>query len=147
MKPRAHRAVVVTAAIGMALIAVLVATHWATVRDHVEAWHFQLTRQTETIKLGHDDPVIMERNVYVQVEGLPFQLTMGSRMSSPRDKGPAQVHWERFGQGKIAPVDHILWLASLGGCRVIEQRLPRGTYVVTGYTSPTPSIIEKAKAR
>jgi hypothetical protein len=31
------------------VVAFLVAANWATVRDHVEAWHFQLTRETETV--------------------------------------------------------------------------------------------------
>ena len=34
----------------MALVLVaLIVANWSTVRDDVEAWHFQLTRQTETI--------------------------------------------------------------------------------------------------
>ena len=36
-------------ALGAALVAVLVVANWGTVRDHVEAWHFQLTTKTEMV--------------------------------------------------------------------------------------------------
>src|SRR5688572_3070678 len=48
MKPRARRVTMGVAALVAALLSVLVVTHWGTVRDHVEAWHFQLTRETDT---------------------------------------------------------------------------------------------------
>jgi len=50
MKPRARRITVGAAALEAAVLAVLVVINWGTVRDHVEAWHFQLTRNTKTIQ-------------------------------------------------------------------------------------------------
>ena len=49
MKPCARRAVIGAAALVAGIVAILVVTHWGTVRDHVEAWHFQRTMATETI--------------------------------------------------------------------------------------------------
>ena len=49
MKPRARRVTMGVAVLVAIILAVLVATHWGTVRDHVEAWHFQLTTETETV--------------------------------------------------------------------------------------------------
>ena len=54
MKPRARRVVLGAAALVAVLVAVVVAANWGTVRDHVEAWHFQLTRETTSI---HPDGV------------------------------------------------------------------------------------------
>jgi hypothetical protein len=50
MKPRARRVTIAAAVLGVGVLAVLVVVHWGTVREHVEAWHFQLTRETETIE-------------------------------------------------------------------------------------------------
>jgi hypothetical protein len=50
MKPRARRVTMGVAALVAIIAAVLVVANWSTVRDHVEAWHFQLTRETETIE-------------------------------------------------------------------------------------------------
>jgi hypothetical protein len=49
MKPRARRVTIAAAVLGGAVVVVLVVAHWDTVRDHVEAWHFQLTRKTATV--------------------------------------------------------------------------------------------------
>jgi hypothetical protein len=49
MKPRARRVTLAAAALGAGVLGVLMVTHWGTIRDHVEAWRFQLTRETETI--------------------------------------------------------------------------------------------------
>jgi len=49
MKRRARRVVIGGAALVAVVVGVLVATHWGTIRDHVEAWHFQLTRDTQVL--------------------------------------------------------------------------------------------------
>ena len=46
MKPRARRITIGAAALAVVLLALLVVANWGAVRDHVEAWHFQLTRKT-----------------------------------------------------------------------------------------------------
>ena len=45
MKPRARRIALLTVAAGCLVVAGLVALNWLTVRDHAEAWWFQLTRR------------------------------------------------------------------------------------------------------
>src|SRR5688572_31459205 len=47
MKRRARRAVIGAAALVVVVIVLLVVAHRDTVRDHLEAWHFQLTRETK----------------------------------------------------------------------------------------------------
>ena len=54
MKRRPRRATIGAVALGTSLVAILAVAYRDTVRDHVEAWHFQLTRETETF-----DPFIM----------------------------------------------------------------------------------------
>ena len=50
MKPRARRVAIGAAVLGAGVVGVLVALNWGTVRDHVEAWHFQLTTETEMME-------------------------------------------------------------------------------------------------
>jgi len=48
MKPRSRRITIGAAVLAVPLVAVLAIANWGTVRDHVEAWHFHLTRETFT---------------------------------------------------------------------------------------------------
>jgi hypothetical protein len=50
MKRHAWRVTIGAAALGAVLLAVLVVANWSTVRDHIEAWRFQLTTEKETIE-------------------------------------------------------------------------------------------------
>ena len=49
MNRRGKRLALGVMAVGVAVVLVLAVAHWSTIRDHVEAWQFQLTTQTETI--------------------------------------------------------------------------------------------------
>jgi len=44
-----RRITIAAVALVAAVVAVLAVACWGTVRDHVQAWHFQLTRETKTI--------------------------------------------------------------------------------------------------
>ena len=46
MKPRARRVTTGMAVLVIVLVVVLAVANLGTVSDHVEAWHFQLTRET-----------------------------------------------------------------------------------------------------
>jgi len=46
VKPRARGITIGAATLVALVVAVLVVANWGSVRDHVEAWHFQLTRKT-----------------------------------------------------------------------------------------------------
>jgi hypothetical protein len=50
MNRRGRRLAFTVAATGLAVVIGLCILHWNTVRDHVEAWRFQLTSKTETIE-------------------------------------------------------------------------------------------------
>jgi hypothetical protein len=49
MKPRARRVTIAAAVLGAGVVGVAVVLNWTAVRDHVEGWRFQLTRQTVII--------------------------------------------------------------------------------------------------
>jgi hypothetical protein len=59
MKPRARRVTHAAAVLGAGVLGVLVVTHWGTVRDHVEAWWFLVTRETGTIAPGREAPPVL----------------------------------------------------------------------------------------
>ena len=50
MNRRGKRLTLGVMAVGLAVVLVLAIAHWSTVRDHVEAWWFQLTKKTATIE-------------------------------------------------------------------------------------------------
>jgi hypothetical protein len=50
MKRRGWRVALTVATIEFVLVACLVAFNWDTVRDHAEAWWFQLATETRTIE-------------------------------------------------------------------------------------------------
>jgi hypothetical protein len=52
MKPRARRVTLAAAVLGAGVVAVLVVVHWTTVCAHMEAWHFQLAKETLEITPG-----------------------------------------------------------------------------------------------
>ena len=62
MKPRACRITVGAAALGAGVLAVLVVANWSAVRDHVEAWWFQLMRKTVTNSEDGDDSTSCRRS-------------------------------------------------------------------------------------
>jgi hypothetical protein len=131
MKKRARRIGIVAALTGIAVLAILVVTHWDTVRDHLEAWRFQLTRDTRTIRAGYDSD-----------DGpLPFYLlthlvqcpVIFDRATDEDRKG----EWIRSGQdlcarGSIAGIEG-------RGFRALEQRLPRRAYVVMRDRAAVPA--------
>ena len=52
MNRRGKRLALGVMAMGLAAVIVLAVANWGTVRDHVEAWRFQLTRETVTMDPG-----------------------------------------------------------------------------------------------
>jgi hypothetical protein len=153
MKPRARRVTIVAAALGVGVVGVLVVAHWGAVRDHVEAWHFQLTQKTVTIEpnLGF----------YVEATLPPYILLMLAHSTSqpvvfdPGDPPPA-VSCKEVGENAAlteavqdpdgptmleesevsadafsrVPRSAVLRILKGFNFRVIEQRFPRRAYVV-----------------
>jgi hypothetical protein len=129
MKRRARRAVVISIATAATLASILVFAYWDSVRDHVEAWHFQLTRKTATIDPFSVKPSrVNEDGVFVfECPGLEVLAANAMRSiivdpAEARDV-PLRVVHRRLGE------DEVVRVLREEGYRVLEQRLPQRAYV------------------
>jgi hypothetical protein len=126
MKPRARRAVIGAAALGAALAIILVSVGWGTVRDHVQAWNFQLTRETVTAMA--ETPCTNSS----LVGRLCFELA--DRSGCPAIFAPEEpiVICAGVGGGAAAPrsARSIIGFLQWAGYRTLEQSFPRKAYVV-----------------
>ena len=140
MKRRARPVVLGAAALVAVLVAVVVVTHRGTVRDHVEAWHFQATTETETITPPDD----RERDA---LERWYFNNHMTSEMTK---HSPLRFHFQLLAAAFRHPVildKRVGWTTTVDGMahggaapmlsflrergyRVLEQRFPRRAFVV-----------------
>jgi len=148
---RARRAVIGVAALLALVVAVLVVANWGTVRDHVEAWHFQLTRQTETIepkkgiRLGivPDGGELLHTERYLKVLSTYSSLNV---IFDPAECTPDASLWivprvsSPYTGPKRQPVDWVLLVLRENGWRVIEQRLPRRGYIVIKVGEPIVTL-------
>jgi hypothetical protein len=149
MKRRA-RVTIGMAVLGAVVLIVLVVVHWGTVRDHVEAWRFQLTRTTETIEpdanLRGVEALIdystsgppngtsgVDSNgqwyeywpdaflsAFANYHGCPVMFELGGPSDWPSLESQSPVTAEMAGD----------FLRRIWACRIIEQRFPRKAYVV-----------------
>jgi hypothetical protein len=130
VKRRARRVTIAAAILGAGVVGVFVALHWATVRDHVEAWRFQLAGEMETIK---PDPRVKTIPMHQGSFSFPFLLHILAAYSD------CPVIFGSDDNGLIVTMN----LASRNalphrardevqarGFRVLEQRFPRHAYVV-----------------
>ena len=133
MNRRARRVVIRAAALVVMVVAVLVVTNWATVRDHVEAWTFQLTRETRTIP---------PKGGGVTVNSFPGEeliLRLAARqlhckvIFDPRETRPLFTNCTVRGWRG----DNIQALLVMRGYRVLAQRLPERAYVLIRSSDPT----------
>jgi hypothetical protein len=153
MKPRARRVTIAAAVLGTGVVAGLAIAHWGVVRDHVQAWHLQLTRETVTIepdpvwearpletrsglrKLTAADPVLgmLEHPgdaYFVEAESL-LQVLANSSGHAVILRPTASSPWMLSAAWlKSANTDAALLLLRNYGWRIIEQRFPRRAYVV-----------------
>ena len=145
MNRRGKRVTLGVMAVGLAVVLVLGIAHWDTVRDHVEAWHFQLSRQTKT---ALPDAALKE----LRLDGDGHLLR--SQISREQDTAPViflRLFATTSGYAVIWAADDSRILdrqiilptrpeevgtdvmkAELEamGYRVLEQRFPRRAYVV-----------------
>ena len=139
MKPRARRVTITAAVLGGALVTTLVVANWGTVRDHVEAWHFQATTETEVITPPDDrERDGLERWYFNLVTSeakhwpVRFHFTLLAVVSrhpvilDKRVRRATMVAGMAPGTG-AAPIVSFL---RERGWRVLEQRFPRKAYVV-----------------
>jgi len=150
MKPRARRVTIGAAMLGTAIVTALVIVNWRTVRDHVEAWHFQLTRETETIEpepalkqsprefiwaLGDDMTLMDMRDCFLVLatySGLKviFDSATDDEYSALYPLTPAFPCWWVLPLGSNLTAASSLDNIQANGWRVLQQRIPRRAYVV-----------------
>ena len=136
---------ILTAALGAVVVAALVVTNWSTVRDHVEAWHFQLTRETETQEPSDVD----YESISVEADGTihSFAIAYPSLYGMLARYSERPVIFEvyegigddmavRIGRGQTLPGADVLQVLKDNGCRVLGQRFPRRAYVVIRDADP-----------
>ena len=151
MKPRARRVTVAAAVLGLTVVAALLVLNWGRVRDHVEAWHFQLTKETETIE--HEAGREAGRLERVPLEGIDWKLVgdwkLMGRRSPMKVKELLGVVAEDSGCPVIVESKSAFALAlcvimpphakgtgaalaalRTEGWRIVEQRFPRRAYVL-----------------
>jgi hypothetical protein len=130
MKPRARRVTIAAAVLGVGVLGVLVVAHWSMVRDHVEAWHFQLATETEMLE---PNPAWSEQLVAAKPGHLLVIDDLARCLSNC--------------SGRSAIVDSQKWPVRAGSetvlqalrkrrWRVLEQRFPRRAYVVIRDKAP-----------
>jgi hypothetical protein len=130
MNRRGRRLAFTVAATGLAVVLVLGMVYRVDLRDHLEAWRFQLTRATKTI-----EPLAPEQTVTFQ----PQMATL-----YPINEHPLQVtasfsgYAVIFDPKQMPPLVEAVTVSRGGatgllkaqGWRVIEQRFPRKAYVL-----------------
>ena len=132
------------AALGVVLILVLVVAYRRTVRDHFEAWCFQLGRKTETIDppppgrtATISSPLTMREraDAYRQDPGVRVLTGREMRIAahelrSPVIFDPADVPPFLTDPQMPRTVCNMRGLLARNGYRIIEQRIPRRAYVI-----------------
>jgi len=131
-KRRAWRVTTGAAALVALIVAVLVVANWGVVRDHVEAWHFQLKQDTAMIE---SDPKAMSRQPRTEEQLLHFAA---AKFHRPVIFSPHEVTSFQFRPIRGRGVREIL---ENRGWRIIEQRFPRRAYVVIRAADPIEQTI------
>ena len=132
MKPRARRVVLGAAALGAVLVAVLVVTHWPTIRDHADAWHFQLTHRTAIMIAGGR----CDYGAPNQSKGERLSFALAAFSGRPVIFDPAQDDYDPMWDD-YDPMPDTGGLIVPLGYRVLEQRFPRTAFVVIRGSDPS----------
>jgi hypothetical protein len=153
MKRRARRAMILTAALVAVVVGVLVVANWGTVRDHVEAWHFQLTQETVKILpnpaskgvpatvaatyIATWKPSRAPMNVYFSRGFCHLLADYSGRLVIFASK-EHDYPFELATQHENVTADVARTILEDNGWRVLEQRFPRRAYVVIRSTEFFP---------
>ena len=126
MKRRARRAAIGAAALVAVIVAFLVVANWGTLRDHVESWHFQLTRETRVVKGegGRCGNVSREENLFIDLTVFSGRAVIFACDEDDEYDPPLPADMTLQG------VDGVLRVLASMGYRVLEQRFSRRAYVV-----------------
>jgi len=151
MNRRGRRLMFMVAVMGLVVLIGLGALYWGTVRDHVEAWNFQLTRNTRTIQplpegyarftwggphdyeelLLQDAANELRSSVIFDPQEVPFPVTHTMMMVGNTQFGSHEEIMEL-----VTEALDIRVRLEKNGWRVLEQRLPRKAYVVIRDADP-----------
>jgi hypothetical protein len=148
MNRRGKRLTFGVMAVGLAVLLSLAIAHWSTVRDHLEVWHFQLTRETVTIASA--TPFEFDNYLYAEGEPEPLIQLDGCLLALAADLSRSVVFdsalepsnrvllWNVEGGIPVTGTVSLTALKHLraGGFRVLEQRFPRRAYIVILDESP-----------
>ena len=125
MKRRARRIPLGAAALVAVLLAIPAVANWGTLRDHVEAWHFQLTRDTKTIQPNAGNQAF-DQSATLSYMMAEVQLHHAAKMlRCPLIFDPQEVPYVTG----LMPSGGIELLQACD-YRVLEQRFPRRAYIV-----------------
>ena len=139
MRPRARRVTIGAAALGAVLVAVLAIANWGTVRDHVQAWHFQLTRITKTIEPHTRTTASQyseENLLHVAANELRCPVIVDPKQLSP-------IHVELTPEALLIPGTGIPAVLKKEGWRFLEQHFPRRAYVLIRDASSIEQTAER----
>jgi hypothetical protein len=154
MNRRGKRLAFTVAATGLAVLLGLGILHWSTVRDHVEAWYFQLTMETETVEPNPGvkgvaidlEPDIFSKDWFVggisglrEISGYIYTprilfsslanctgwpVTFDSKGAADDSRIPLSTRLQNVS------AERFRMLLNANNYRVIEQRFPRKAYIV-----------------
>jgi len=147
MKPRARRVTIAAALLGAAVVGVLVIAP-GPVRDHIEAWRLQLTRETLAIEPGlvwKDNPVMPKREAcewmikemkkdgpWVSCSHVTYLFCIlvdysgQTVICDPAIAGSCSFAMKG---GSTLSTNDALQIVRDNGWRILEQRFPRRAYV------------------
>jgi len=142
MKQRARRAVIGTGALGAVLLIALVVANWSTVRDHVQAWHFQLTRTTETLepwcgRCGNQTETALRFFGLADMSGRPVIFALDENYDVPTWGNPPLPPYRSLA---LKSANDVMRVLEGEGWRVLEQRFPRRAYVVIRDAETLPDL-------
>jgi hypothetical protein len=125
---------ITAAALGVGLVAALAIADWRTIRDHLEAWRFQMMRATDRIPPGP----LPSRFSWTTDEGehpaLPLLFCMlANHYGHPVIFDAAGIQEIRF---PAVPATEALEVLKAKGWRVIEQRVPQPAHVILRPRAP-----------
>ena|SRR5688572_7738704 len=139
-RARARRVLIAVTALMATISAVLMAANWTTVRDHVHAWHLQLTREIKMIepvpglqgmplRFVGDTPADTWENLPVFLQRVA-NCTARPVIFAIEDDSPAVRVIMR---GAMTMYSGAL---DVYGLRIVEQRFPGRAYVVVRDNEP-----------
>jgi hypothetical protein len=128
MKRRGLHAALTAVAIGLVLVAGVVAFNWGVVGDHAQAWWFQVTRKTAKVQ---PDSFLGDGSIHPANLWLLRQLASLSGHAVIYDPTSPWLHVTK--RSLQAPGKTTVRTLREDGWRILEQYFPQRAYVVVMY--------------